>query len=123
MPHPRVRQRSARFADRRDLGGSDDTVREFRSVVAAARALLVSGTDLRRDAAADWNPDIENSFNLFDQWQKMPEQLPMDNVFKRQWERLLLHLVKDEPFLWDLIESARGAARRRGWNPGGRGLG
>jgi len=55
-----------------------------------------------------WNPDIENPFNFFDQWQKMPEQMPMDNAFKRQWELFLLHVVKGEPFPWDLMEGAKG---------------
>jgi predicted dehydrogenase len=55
-----------------------------------------------------WNPDIENPFNFFDQWQKMPEQMPMENAFKRQWELFLLHVVKGEPFPWDLMEGAKG---------------
>lgn len=55
-----------------------------------------------------WNPDIENPFNFFDQWQKMPEQMPMDNAFKRQWELFLLHVVKGDTFPWDLMEGAKG---------------
>jgi hypothetical protein len=55
-----------------------------------------------------WNPDIENPFNFFDQWQQMPEQMPMDNAFKRQWELFLLQVVKGEPFPWDLMEGAKG---------------
>jgi predicted dehydrogenase len=55
-----------------------------------------------------WNPDIENPFNFFDQWQKMPEQMPMDNAFKRQWELFLLHVVKGDAFPWDLMEGAKG---------------
>jgi predicted dehydrogenase len=55
-----------------------------------------------------WNPDIENPFNFLDQWQKMPEQMPMENAFKRQWELFLLHVVKGEPFPWDLMEGAKG---------------
>ena len=71
-----------------------------------------------------WNPDIENPFNFFDQWQKMPEQLPMENAFKRQWELFLLHVVKGEPFPWDLMEGAKGVQlaekgleswRKRAW--------
>ena len=41
-----------------------------------------------------WNPDIDSPFNFFEQWQKMPEQMPMDNAFKRQWELYLTYLVK-----------------------------
>jgi predicted dehydrogenase len=71
-----------------------------------------------------WNPDIENPFNFFDQWQRMPEQMPMDNAFKRQWELFLLHVVKGEPFPWDLMEGAKGVQlaekgleswRKRAW--------
>jgi predicted dehydrogenase len=71
-----------------------------------------------------WNPDIENPFNFFEQWQKMPEQMPMDNAFKRQWELFLLHVGKGEPFPWDLMEGAKGVQlaekgleswRKRAW--------
>lgn len=71
-----------------------------------------------------WNPDIDSPFNFFDQWQKMPEQMPMDNAFKRQWQLFLLHVVKDEPFPWDLMEGAKGVQlaekgleswRKRAW--------
>jgi len=55
-----------------------------------------------------WNPDVDSPFNFFDQWQKMPEQMPMENAFKRQWELFLLHVVKGEPFPWDLMEGAKG---------------
>ncbi len=55
-----------------------------------------------------WNPDIESPFHFFDQWQKMPEQMPMDNAFKRQWELFLTYLVKGGAFPWDLKEGAKG---------------
>ena len=55
-----------------------------------------------------WNPDIDSPFNFFDQWQKMPEQMPMDNAFKRQWELFLTYLVKGGAFPWDLKEGAKG---------------
>ena len=55
-----------------------------------------------------WNPDIESPLNYFDTWQKVPEQMPFDNAFKRQWELFLLHVVKDEPFQWTLLEGAKG---------------
>ncbi len=71
-----------------------------------------------------WNPDVDSPFNFFDQWQKMPEQMPMDNAFKRQWELFLLHVVKNEPFPWNLLEGAKGVQlaekgleswRKRAW--------
>ena len=55
-----------------------------------------------------WNPDIESPLNYFDDWQKMPHQETYDNAFKRQWELFLLHVVKDRPFPWGLLEGAKG---------------
>jgi predicted dehydrogenase len=55
-----------------------------------------------------WNPDIESPLNYFDGWQKVPEQDSFDNAFKRQWELFLRHIVKDEPFRWNLLEGAKG---------------
>jgi predicted dehydrogenase len=71
-----------------------------------------------------WNPDIESPFNFFEQWQKMPEQMPMDNAFKRQWELYLIYLVKGGTFPWNLKEGAKGVQlaelgieswTKRGW--------
>jgi hypothetical protein len=31
-----------------------------------------------------------------------------DNAFKVQWEMFLRHVVKDEPFKYNLLEGARG---------------
>jgi predicted dehydrogenase len=55
-----------------------------------------------------WNPDIENPINFFEQWQKVPGETEFENAFKRQWELFLLHVVKDEPFGWTLLEGAKG---------------
>jgi predicted dehydrogenase len=55
-----------------------------------------------------WNPDVPSTLNYFDTWQKVPEQTSFDNAFKRQWELFLRHIVKDEPFGWDLYEGAKG---------------
>ena len=41
-------------------------------------------------------------------WSKVPEQRAYDNAFKAQWELFLRHVVKDEPFPWDLLEGAKG---------------
>jgi predicted dehydrogenase len=71
-----------------------------------------------------WNPDIPSPLNFYDGWQKVPEQETFDNAFKRQWELFLRHVVKDEPFRWDLLEAAKGVQlaeagleswRRRTW--------
>jgi predicted dehydrogenase len=55
-----------------------------------------------------WNPDIPQSINFFDGWSKVPEQEHYDNAFKVQWELFLKHVVKDEPFPWDLRDGAKG---------------
>jgi hypothetical protein len=63
---------------------------------------------LRQHPAPVWNPDVESPLNFFDGWQKGPEQDTFDNAFKVQWELFLRHVVKDEPFRWDLLEGAKG---------------
>lgn len=55
-----------------------------------------------------WNPDIPQPINFFEGWSKVPEQEPFDNAFKVQWELFLKHVVKNDPFPWDLRDGARG---------------
>lgn len=55
-----------------------------------------------------WNPDIAQPINFFDGWSKVPDQELYDNAFKAQWELFLKHVVKDEPFPWDLREGVKG---------------
>ena len=55
-----------------------------------------------------WNPDIAQPINFFEGWSKVPEQEVYDNAFKVQWELFLKHVVKDEPFPWDLREGVKG---------------
>lgn len=55
-----------------------------------------------------WNPDIDNPFNFFEQWQKVPSQQDFDNAFKKQWELFLRHVVTGEPFPWNLLAGAKG---------------
>jgi predicted dehydrogenase len=55
-----------------------------------------------------WNPDIAQPIHFFEGWAKVPEQEVYDNAFKVQWELFLKHVVKDEPFPWDLREGAKG---------------
>ncbi len=55
-----------------------------------------------------WNPDEDQPLNFYEGWSKVPAQEPYDNAFKIQWELFLKHVVKDEPFPWDLKEGARG---------------
>lgn len=71
-----------------------------------------------------WNPDIPQALNFFEGWQRIPEQQPFENAFKRQWELFLRHIVLDEPFRWNLLEGAKGVQlaeagleswRKRSW--------
>ena len=55
-----------------------------------------------------WNPDIPQTIPFFEGWSKVPEQELYENAFKVQWELFLKHVVKDEPFPWDLREGAKG---------------
>jgi predicted dehydrogenase len=55
-----------------------------------------------------WNPDEEQPLNFYEGWAKVPEQESYDNAFKVEWELFLKHVVKDEPFPWDLKEGAKG---------------
>ena len=55
-----------------------------------------------------WNPDIPQTINYFEGWSKVPEQEVYENAFKVQWELFLKHVVKDDPFPWDLREGAKG---------------
>ena len=55
-----------------------------------------------------WNPDVAQPINFFEGWSKVPEQETYDNAFKVQWELFLKHVVKDEPFPWDLRAGAKG---------------
>jgi len=55
-----------------------------------------------------WNPDVPQPINFFDGWTKVGEQETYDNAFKVQWELFLKHVVKDEPFPWDLRDGAKG---------------
>lgn len=55
-----------------------------------------------------WNPDIESPICYLDDWIKMPNTQTYPNAFKVQWELFLRHVVKDEPFRWNLLEGAKG---------------
>jgi predicted dehydrogenase len=55
-----------------------------------------------------WNPDIENPFDFFAQWEEVPDNDIFDNAFKVQWEMFLKHVAFDEPWPYGLIEGAKG---------------
>ena len=56
-----------------------------------------------------WNPDVDNTHRFNDDWVKVPARQEYDNAFKVQWELFLRHIVKDEPFRWNLLEAAKGS--------------
>ncbi len=55
-----------------------------------------------------WNPDIPSSIDFYEGWSPVPEQEPFENAFKVQWELFLKHVVKNDPFPWNLKEGAKG---------------
>lgn len=55
-----------------------------------------------------WNPDLDHDHDFRDDWITVPHQQEFDNAFKIQWELFLKHIVKDEPFRWNLLEAAKG---------------
>ncbi|MCF3146559.1 Gfo/Idh/MocA family protein [Streptomyces platensis] len=55
-----------------------------------------------------WNPDVPASEPFRAQWQEVPDNADFDNGFKVQWELFLRHVVRDEPWRWDLAAGARG---------------
>lgn len=71
-----------------------------------------------------WNPDVDSPIDYLEHWQEMPNNIPYDNAFKAQWELFLRHVVKDEPFPWNIREGAKGVQlaelgyeswKRRAW--------
>lgn len=71
-----------------------------------------------------WNPDVDRDHDFYADWVKVPHQQEFENAFKIQWELFLKHVVKDEPFRWNLLEAAKGnqladigyeAAEKREW--------
>ena len=55
-----------------------------------------------------WNPDIENPIDFWQGWTRLPDQRTYDNAFKVQWELFLAHVVRGDPFPWNLLEGAKG---------------
>jgi len=55
-----------------------------------------------------WNPDIAQPIDFFQGWSKVPEQESYDNAFKVEWELFLKHVVKHDPFPWDMLEGVKG---------------
>lgn len=55
-----------------------------------------------------WNPDLPPAVDYQAGWTAVPGNRIYDNAFKAQWELFLRHVVRDEPFRWNLLEGAKG---------------
>jgi len=54
-----------------------------------------------------WNPDLEGRTDYRAGWTEVPDNGTFDNGFKTQWELFLKHVVRNDPFPWDLMEGAK----------------
>ena len=57
-----------------------------------------------------WNPDVPQSIQFRDGWEKLPAIDSHTNAFKAQWELFLKHVAGEGDFPWSLRSGARGVA-------------
>ncbi|RKF41904.1 oxidoreductase [Agrobacterium deltaense] len=71
-----------------------------------------------------WNPDVAQPLNFYEGWEEVPDNVPLDNGFKVQWEQFLRHVLEDGEWRYTLAEGAKGvqlaeagyqSARERRW--------
>jgi len=56
-----------------------------------------------------WNPDVPQTINFFDGWQKVPDTEPYPNGFRVQWELFLRHVAGEvAEYPWDMLAGAKG---------------
>jgi predicted dehydrogenase len=55
-----------------------------------------------------WNPDLPDPNDYLTQWTDIPDNGPVENGFKVQWELFLKAAAQGQPFPWDLTEGAKG---------------
>ncbi len=55
-----------------------------------------------------WNPDLVETELYRAQWQAVPDNAPMGNGFKEQWEQFVRHVVEDGTHPYDFLAGARG---------------
>src|SRR5580658_7547864 len=55
-----------------------------------------------------WNPDLPDPIDYLAQWTDIPDNGPLDNGFRVQWELFLRAAATGQPFPWDLTEGAKG---------------
>ncbi|MDT5000960.1 MAG: hypothetical protein QOK12_3065 [Mycobacterium sp.] len=55
-----------------------------------------------------WNPDIADPHDYSTDWSVVPDNAPVENGFKLQWEQFIRHVVEDAPHPFDFLSGARG---------------
>jgi predicted dehydrogenase len=55
-----------------------------------------------------WNPDVRQSIDFYDTWQRVPDNTAYDNGCKAQWEMFIRHVAEDAPYRYTLREGAKG---------------
>jgi predicted dehydrogenase len=56
-----------------------------------------------------WNPDVPQTIDFFQGWQKVPDTEPFPNGFRVQWELFLRHVAGEvEHYPWDMLAGAKG---------------
>lgn len=55
-----------------------------------------------------WNPDVPDAHDYLADWLRVPDNDPVENGFKVQWEQFVRHVVEDGPHPYDFRSGARG---------------
>ena len=55
-----------------------------------------------------WNPDLPQTIDFHEEWQRVDPDTEFPNAFRAQWELFLRHVALDEPWPYDLLEGAKG---------------
>ncbi|WP_027283249.1 Gfo/Idh/MocA family protein [Rubritepida flocculans] len=56
-----------------------------------------------------WNPDVPQTINFFEGWQKVPDTQAYPNGFRAQWEIFLRHVAGEvAEYPWNLLAGAKG---------------
>ena len=55
-----------------------------------------------------WNPDVPDARDYRAGWLEVPDNDPVENGFKMQWEQFVRHVVEDAPHPYDFASGARG---------------
>jgi predicted dehydrogenase len=55
-----------------------------------------------------WNPDEKDTRDYASTWIEVPDNEPVQNGFRLQWEDFLRHVVEDGPHPYDFFAGARG---------------